>query len=159
MKRLILYQLIFLLIFNARIFSNNHKKIVIEEVLKIGGLENDLLYQWTDLNVDEKDFIYVLDAKDCSLKVFDSFGNLIKKTGRKGEGPGEFNFPVKIKCYGNRVYISELFRPGLKVFDKDLNYVSTIPINGPITDFYVQTEERILVAVPNASTESAALIE
>ncbi|MGB9864192.1 MAG: 6-bladed beta-propeller [Candidatus Saccharicenans sp.] len=160
LKRLLLCHIFSFLILHNLIYAESHKKIVMEEVLAIGGLENDLLYQWSDLTVDDKDLIYVLDVKDFSLKLFDPQGNLIKKTGRKGEGPGEFNFPVKINCYGDRLYVSELYRPGIKVFTKDLNYVSTIitNINRPILDFQVQ-QGRIVAALLNSPAEPAALIE
>ncbi|NPV82043.1 MAG: hypothetical protein HPY46_00430 [Candidatus Aminicenantes bacterium] len=158
MIKKILCQLICLLILRILVQAESAEKITVGEVLKIGGIEKDLLYQWTDLCVDERNLIYVLDARDCSLKMFDSFGKLVKMAGRKGEGPGEFNFPIKIKSSGNRLFVSELYRPGLKVFTKDLSYVSSIPIAGPIADFYAK-EGGIIVAAPRISKELAALVE
>ncbi|HDZ25596.1 MAG TPA: 6-bladed beta-propeller, partial [Candidatus Aminicenantes bacterium] len=66
------------------------KKILLEEVLSIGSLEDDALFQWVGVISDSDSYIYVTDNMDYSLKKFDDQGNLIKKTGQKGKGPGEF---------------------------------------------------------------------
>ena len=41
---------------------------------------------------DSKGNIYVTDMMDYSVKKFSNKGKLIKKAGRKGQGPGEFSY-------------------------------------------------------------------
>ena len=40
--------------------------------------------------------IYVLDGKECHVKIFDAAGKYVKTFGRKGQGPGELSSPLAI---------------------------------------------------------------
>lgn len=120
-------------------------KIKIKEILSIGGLDSSVIYQWADIAVDESNCIYVIDFKDYSIKKFAPDGRLINKAGQKGEGPGEFTFPVKLKYCNGRLYVSQLHRPGIQIFDKELNYISSIPLRLAISDFCITPEDRIFV--------------
>lgn len=42
------------------------------------------------------DRIYVLDGVDPYVRVFDFKGRLIRAFGRRGDGPGEFRFPMHL---------------------------------------------------------------
>jgi len=46
----------------------------------------------------EQDRIYVADAGSHSVFAFDSAGTLLFRTGARGVGTGEFNFPSQIAC-------------------------------------------------------------
>ncbi len=118
----------------------------LEEVLSIGSLEDDTLFQWVGVAVDREQYIYVTDTLDYSLKKFDAKGNLAKKTGRKGQGPGEFLAPRYIDNTEISIYVSDQYNPKIQVFDKNLNYTHSIPIPMPISDFSVLPEEEIAVA-------------
>jgi hypothetical protein len=48
--------------------------------------------------------------------------NLIKKTGRKGQGPGQFLAPRYLGISGELIYVTDQFKPGIQVFDKNLSY-------------------------------------
>jgi len=102
------------------------RTMTLTEVLSIGGLESDTLFMWAGIAVDEQDAIYVTDVMDHSLKKFDAGGRLLKKTGRKGEGPGEFQFPLALTRSHDRLYVQEQHRRGIQVFDLDLNFVRII---------------------------------
>jgi len=118
----------------------------LEEVLSIGSLEEDTLFQWVGVAVDREQNIFVTDTMDYSLKKFDAKGKLTKQTGRKGQGPGEFLAPRYIDNTKISIYVSDQFNPKIQVFDKNLNYTHSIPIPLPISDFSVLPEEEIAVA-------------
>lgn len=118
----------------------------LEEILSIGSLEEDILFQWVGVAVDREQNIYVTDTLDYSLKKFDSKGKLVKKTGRNGQGPGEFLAPRFIDNTDTSVYVSDQYNPKIQVFDKNLNYTHSIPIPMPVSDFSVLPEEQIAVA-------------
>jgi len=118
----------------------------LEEVLSIGSLEDDLLFQWVGIVVDGEQNIYVTDALDYSLKKFDSAGRLVKKAGRKGQGPGEFLAPRYLGSTKGFIYVSDQFLPKIQVFDKNLNYRHSVPISIPVSDFSVLSSEEIAVA-------------
>jgi hypothetical protein len=112
--------------------GRDEHRVVIEETLSIGTLDDDLLYQLTGVAVDSEGFIYVLDAMDYSLKKFDAGGRLVGKTGRKGQGPGEFLAPRMLECSGNRLFATDQYRTGIQVFDLELAFQATIPCRAPI---------------------------
>ena len=47
----------------------------------------------------------VLDRVDKSITVFDSSGQVTRKFGREGKGPGEFNYPWAITAVGDRIVV------------------------------------------------------
>lgn len=98
----------------------------LEEVLAVGGAEDSSLLQWTGVAADSDGSIYVLDALDCALKKFDESGRLVRRTGRKGQGPGEFQFPFLLALSGGRLYAADQRRLGIQVFDRDLLFLRTI---------------------------------
>lgn len=118
----------------------------LEEVLSIGSIDDDFLFQWVGVAVDREQNIYVTDTLDYSLKKFDVKGKLVKKTGRKGQGPGEFLAPRYIDISEISIYVSDQYTPKIQVFDKDLNYTHSVPIHMPVSDFSVLPEEEIAVA-------------
>jgi len=136
--------------------GNNVQKIFLEEVLSIGSLEDDALFQWVGVISDSSGYIYVTDNMDYSLKKFDDKGNLIKKTGRKGQGPGEFLAPRYLGISSELLYVTDQFKPGIQVFDKDLNYSSSISVSMPVYDLKVLDDDEIAVAT--VSTAKAGRI-
>lgn len=122
------------------------KKIQLEEVLSIGKLDDDTLFQWVGVAVDSNGLIYVTDAMDYSLKKFDAQGNLLKKEGRKGGGPGEF---TALRYLGNSeqfLYVTDQYKPEVQVFDKDLTYQRSIIIPVPIVDIKILSDDEIAVS-------------
>jgi hypothetical protein len=117
----------------------------LEEVLSIGSFDDDLLYQWVDVAVDWKGFIYVADSFDYSLKKFNQQGKLLKKSGRRGQGPGEFMSPRLLDISDDCLYVTDQILPGIQMFDTDLNFVARIPIEQPISDMKVWGTDQILV--------------
>ncbi|MCJ7679738.1 MAG: hypothetical protein MUP70_03340 [Candidatus Aminicenantes bacterium] len=117
----------------------------IKEVLSIGNLEDDTLFQWVGIATDREGFIYVTDSMDYSLKKFDPDGRMIGKQGQKGQGPGEFLAPRLLESHDGRVYVTDQSRPGIQIFDCDLNYRGHIPVMFPISSFKVLDTNRIAV--------------
>ncbi len=123
-------------------------KIEIREVLSFGTVEDDLLYFATSLTTDEKGFIFVTDSLDCSVKKFDAAGRLIAKAGRKGQGPGEFQFPVLVRYWSGHVCVVDQNLLGISVFDRDLHFQTRIPFETPIFDLRPTKDGRLLVLSP-----------
>ncbi len=126
--------------------ANDIQKIFLEEVLSIGSLEDDALFQWVGVISDSESYIYVTDNMDYSLKKFDGKGNLIKKTGRKGQGPGEFLAPRYLGISSEFLYVTDQFKPGIQVFDRNLSYSRSISVSVPIYDLKVIDDDEIAVA-------------
>ena len=122
------------------------QKILLEEVLSIGSLDDDALFQWVGVVSDPNRCIYVTDNMDYSLKKFDNKGDLLKKTGRKGQGPGEFLAPRYLDISNELLYVTDQFKLEIQVFDKNLNYSHSLPISMPVSDLKVISDDEIAVA-------------
>ncbi|HEX9901268.1 MAG TPA: 6-bladed beta-propeller [Acidobacteriota bacterium] len=118
----------------------------LEEVLSVGGPKSDLLSMWVGLAVDKDGYLYLTDNVQCSLMKFDSLGRLVKKTGRRGRGPGEFLAPREVDVSGQSVYVVDAKIQAIQVFDKDLNYQRRIPLSYAVME--VQGLPNDLLAVP-----------
>ena len=59
----------------------------------------------TDLAVDERGVLYVLDARARQVKVISPDGALLDTFGQRGQGPGELMRPVSIGLVGDRVLV------------------------------------------------------
>ena len=120
-------------------------KVVLEEVLSIGNLEDDTLYMWTGVAADDYGNIYVLDAMDYSLKKFDPSGQLVKRVGRKGQGPGEFIAPRLLAASQHYLFTTDQSMSGIQMFDKNLEFVTRIPLGLPLSDIAAISDEKLAV--------------
>lgn len=127
--------------------ENTNPKVALEEVLSVGSLDDDALFQWVGVAVDPSGQIYVTDAMDYSLKKFGADGKLLQRAGRKGQGPGEFLAPRLLARSDDHLFVTDQSIPGIQVFDHDLNFVRRIPIKIPIGDIHVLSVDRIAVVV------------
>jgi hypothetical protein len=90
------------------------------EDLRIGS-ESDpqkLFYIIKDIDADTAGNIYVVDADNFRIQVFDPSGRYIRTVGRKGQGPGEFQRPDGIaldEARGRMLVIDR--RLSLGIFD------------------------------------------
>jgi hypothetical protein len=121
--------------------------IRLEEVLTIGGPEEETILMWTGVAVDREGFIYLLDAMDHSVKKFDPRGRLVKRAGRKGQGPGEFMNPRLLALAGDLVFATDQNVPALSVFDRDLAFLKRIAVPGMVHALRVLPNGGIAVAL------------
>jgi hypothetical protein len=130
------------------LWGKERKTILLEEVLSVGSLDDDVLYMWVGVTTDSKGNIYLTDSMDYSIKKFNDRGLLVKKAGRKGQGPGEFLAVRLIKYFNGLLYVTDQSRSGIQVFDKDLNYLQLIPFNMQIWDLSILSENKIFISTP-----------
>jgi len=130
------------------------EKIVLEEVLAIGSFDDNSLFQWVGVVADSEGNIYVTDAMDYSLKKFDADGNFLAKTGRRGQGPGEFTALRLVDSSEQFLFVTEQYQPVIKVFDKKLQYQFQIPLKGPAGDMKALGDNLVAVVVLSAKSES-----
>ncbi|MCK5148009.1 6-bladed beta-propeller [bacterium] len=153
--KICLFGIVFLLQFLSNLSVNAQiKKIDIIKKYVIGGLEAETIYQWVDVVVDNKKNIYITDMMDYSVKKFDSKGNLLKKTGRKGQGPGEFIQIRGIEFRNDSLFVLDERNLGIQIFDDNLNYIGRISCNNIIQKFQVDAFCFILKQFSFQSTAS-----
>ena len=84
------------------------------EILSVGALEGDAYEMFgniQDLAVDAEDNLYVLDARNAVVRVFDPQGTYVRDFGERGGGPGEFRAPNAIAIdAANRLLVADQAR-------------------------------------------------
>ncbi len=69
--------------------------------------------------------IYVTDAKDARVHVFDYEGHSVLNFGKYGTAPGEFRFPYGIAVDSSgRIYVADLYVGAISVFDPGGNFLN-----------------------------------
>ena len=119
----------------------------LEEDLSIGREddENYFFYKIRDIQVDKTGNIYVLDSGNYRVQKFDEKGNYLLTIGRKGQGPGELNWPIGLRVddeTGN-IYVNVGLRK-IVIFDKEGNYMDRdINPEENLIDFYLDSDRNI----------------
>lgn len=72
--------------------------------------------------VDNSGNVFALDNRQHALFKFDRNGNFKKKISRKGQGPGELQFPFFISLGEKNIYISD--NTGISIFDISGRYLN-----------------------------------
>ena len=121
--------LVFLLLWNEKTIngpkpeSGKTVSLLAELVLGLEDAGDEQVFSGTTtLVVDSEGNMYVNDPRDWQVKVFDKSGNLVRKFGKKGSGPGEFNEPVAIAMGGDDLYIFDTGHKKMIVLTLDGTY-------------------------------------
>jgi DNA-binding beta-propeller fold protein YncE len=101
----------------------------VEFVWSITGSPNPLVSP-EDLAFDLEDNLYVVDAGNSRIQVFDSDGNFLRMWGKPGDGEGEFNFyhghyyigGIAVDREGN-VYVADNANWRIQKFDSHGNFL------------------------------------
>lgn len=103
------------------------KSVVFEEELTLTG-ENAktgevYLYEFYRFFVNKNGYIFVPDVTEYSIKIFDENGKYIKAVGRKGQGPGEFQYISHIDFLSNgKMIVVDSNGRRYSIFNKDWEF-------------------------------------
>lgn len=117
----------------------------LEENLSIGNDQEDNYAFFTAIKiiVDKDENIFVLDSSNLRIQKYGRNGHYLTTIGRKGQGPGEFQFLggafIDSK---NFLYINQL--RSLSVFDKNGKIIGTIPLTTQIGPFGITADQNII---------------
>ena len=78
--------------------------------------------------------LFVADSQRHQVVVFDVRGKFISKFGRRGGGPGEFNFPTHVSADATgRIYVTDSLNHRIQIFDANGQFVRAFGSagNGP----------------------------
>ncbi len=90
----------------------DNPKSRLEFVLQIGELEpedeNYLFDQPISATEDHEGNIFILDSQEGVIKKFSSSGEYLFEFGRKGQGPGEFEYPGQIDFRSGQLLVTTM---------------------------------------------------
>lgn len=113
-------------ILNTGLIWGDNSKVKLESLPTIGGADStdkDLtFYKPTDIALDSTGNLYVLDAGNHRIQKIGPNGTLLASLGRRGQGPGEFQFMegITIDEAGN-LYVTDKAINAVKVLAPDGN--------------------------------------
>lgn len=82
-----------------------------------GTFGKGLLRRPTGLARDPaRGLVYVADTHAHDVKVFDDAGRLVRVIGRRGEAPGEFNFPTHLAVARGELFVTDSMNSRVQVF-------------------------------------------
>ena len=99
------------------------EELSIEEEDEAGRIQ---LYKPDKFIVDGNENIYICDQQDCAIKVFNSDGRLIRSFGRKGQGPGEFQYFASLALLPNgNLLVQDAKQARTSIFSLDGRFLSS----------------------------------
>jgi hypothetical protein len=104
----------------------------LEQELRIGksqGKKEYMFSQIRDMAV-YKERIYVLDSKEAHIKVFDKDGEYLRTIARKGQGPGELEWPMQIQITSHQeIMVHDLSVLSLSFFSLSGEFLRKMPLS------------------------------
>ncbi len=105
-----------------------------QELYRLGTLDGEDWEQFGmlfDVDFGPGGDLYVLDMQTARLFVVGTDGRLVTELGGKGEGPGEFGYPVTTAVLTDgRVVVGDLSRRGYHMFAPGGEFQRMVPMSG-----------------------------
>ena len=112
----------------------------------------------TSIGVDSLGNLYVLDAGNFRISVFDREGRWLRSFGREGAGPGELGFPSDMAVSpAGKAAVYDFARRALVRFDPDGTFTGTLPVPGILQRKVAFLDDGSVVAIvsqPSAVADS-----
>ncbi|MEW6457033.1 MAG: 6-bladed beta-propeller [Acidobacteriota bacterium] len=106
--------------------------------------ENYIFERVNHIALDNRGNIYILDSKNCQIKVFSHSGRHVNTIGRIGQGPGEFpEEPFGIQIVKDFIYVLFINHDRIDKFDLQGTYLKSIKILPYTGVFYIDSKENI----------------
>ncbi len=115
--------------------------------------KNLSFYRIRSVRVDRDGNIFVLDAGNFRIQVFDRNGRFMRSIGRQGQGPGEFQFPARmgLEPRSAHLFVQDVMARSLKEFDENGVFQKSVLV--PVIEDFVPLEAGGLLAVVIESDE------
>jgi len=102
----------------------------LEEELSIGGEgkgDEYIFSEIRDIAIDSEDRIYVLDQRECHVKLFEKSGKYVKTIGNKGQGPGEMSSPSTLQITAqNEIAVNDSSARKIHFFAPDGKFLQSL---------------------------------
>ena len=102
-------------------------RLVAEEDARIGDMDDpDVGFSRIGgVDLDDEGNVYVVESLLAEIRVYTPEGELLRRIGRRGEGPGEFQGPPRFGVMGDTVWAIDLQANRITLFDRSGALLST----------------------------------
>ncbi len=98
-------------------------QISLEFVRKFGELDTDdenlMLFRPTDVAVDSKGDVFILDSGNHRIQKFSSDGKYLMTISRNGQGPNELNNPTSINIANDKIFVCDMGNQRIQIFSTE----------------------------------------
>jgi len=106
-------------------------KVTLKEDLTIGKDTENPNYMFSRLRycrVDDEEYMVIVDAKECQIKVYDRDGKHFRSFGSKGQGPGEIGFLYYLAIFqGNKIVVYDQTNAKVIFFSREGKLLKEVP--------------------------------
>ena len=107
-----------------------YKIQLIQETVYGNSDKGELIGRMGVISVDERNRVYISDAQQFTVHVFESDGSYSAKIGRQGKGPGEFQSPPIPAAFPEYLYIFDHMQFRIHIFfSESLGYSHAINLS------------------------------
>ena len=108
-------------------------RLTATEELRIGSLDDpDMGFTRIGaVAVDRNANVYVMEPEEREIRVYDPQGSLVRRIGRQGSGPGEFETPTAFGMVGDTLWANDIRNRRITLFTRDgelITSFTTTPI-------------------------------
>ncbi len=119
--------------------------IIGEQEFASTQLQSDLFLAAPTACVVVGDSVYICDRLNNSIVVADKKGQIIRRVGRAGKGPGEFLEPYHIASNGEFFFIYDFGNARVQIFTTTFKYTYSIPAAFPMFGTTIAANRRLLL--------------
>jgi len=111
-----------------------------------------MFFRVRGIAIDKEENVYITDTGNYRIQKFDKNGNFLQSIGRKGQGPGEFQWTMQLKIddLSGDLHILDGTRI-IKIFNQQGKYKNQIHLENPIDGFYFDGISHYLAIQQNVS--------
>jgi hypothetical protein len=137
-------------VFNTGAPLYPNRKVSFEEELAISPEDeegNFILFQPMSFIVDRNENIYITDVQENSIKVFDSHGKYKLTIGRRGQGPGEFQYlGSQTFLPDGRLLVMDSMQKRTTLFSAAGEFLESFQWKESLGRLYVATESSLILS-------------
>lgn len=117
-------RIVLIMLITASLFPRDKHLKLDMEISEAGEV---LFESIIDIATDSKNNIYALDRKQKTLYKFAEDGSFLKRIGRQGQGPGEFQSPCSVYIGpDDLIYVLDETNRRIEIFKENCDYLRTI---------------------------------
>jgi hypothetical protein len=131
-RRRLVYLIVLILI---NVFPTNaerrrvNKKEILKPVMAFPSeSDSTLLIFPTGLQIDEQDYIYVIDQNMNAIIKYSLEGKVVREIGRRGQGPGEFGMPHEFVYDKNKIFVVDQGNRRVQILNSSGEYLSSFKL-------------------------------